>query len=348
MLTRGYLKSYFLVCFIFLITGVSHAVTLQDGVPYQTSLESMNINDLDISVPTNASKLTVTITGGTGDLDLYLKFGSPLSGSTVGEIDADADASSLGSTADETIILSSSSTPALKPGTWYISVLNWNDATTSFKVTATLEQSSAPPVSNIPSGSAGIPAGAVIISGNEISVIGMNFSNEFDMETINEWQSLGTALFAQLGEQGSIDLYPPDVLLAAGFNGVQLHELIVSALPGLKSYFQVNVTKVNNAQGSSIRLDINIWDADYPSGQFAGAVEIADPLDLASLLGLMSEGSKFIKITTSNSTTMNGDKFTRMEFYYQETATSPSVFLAAVEITEILMMEAFSLLQVAD
>ncbi len=342
------IKSYILLSIIMLFSTISHAETLQNGVPFQTSLEFMNLNVVEFSVPANSSSIMVTISDSSGDLDLFLKYASPVSGTTVEEIIADADASSTGPTADETITLNASSTPALKAGIWYISVLNWNEYTTSFTLTAIQEESSPQTVDNHSSGAGGIPAGAVILNGNEVSVIGMNFSNDFDMESINEWQTIGMSLLAQLGDQGTITPVPANVLLDAGYNGAQLHELIVSALPGLQTYYQVDVSKISKTKGSSIRLDIYLWNTDYPSGQFAGAIEIADPLPLMNLLSLMSNGSKFIKISTSKSTTAAGDEFNRMEFYFQETATSESVFMASVEITELLMTKAFSLLQVAD
>ena len=112
---------------------------LENGVPWDMTLGGMQFANVTIEVPAGATRLTVTLTQGAGDLDLYLKFGSKVSGSTIPELDSDADTRSDGPTADETIEITPSTTPALKQGTWYIAALNLKSYTTSFKVTATYE-----------------------------------------------------------------------------------------------------------------------------------------------------------------------------------------------------------------
>ena len=79
------------------------------------------------------------LTNGSGDLDLYVKYGSPLTERMVSAIDADTDFISDGPTANETIVVTPSSTPPLKAGKWYIATFNWNTTTTHFTVTATVE-----------------------------------------------------------------------------------------------------------------------------------------------------------------------------------------------------------------
>ena len=113
---------------------------LESGVPFQTWVNSMSFVNIDIVVPEGATRLTVSISNGSGDLDLYLKYGSPVSGGTIAEIDADADIRSDGDTADESISITTSTTPALRAGTWYIATLNLNSETTSFTITATIDK----------------------------------------------------------------------------------------------------------------------------------------------------------------------------------------------------------------
>lgn len=347
MVAQWSFKLYFTACLIFLFSSASHAITLQSGEAQQFSLNSMVINKVDITVPANASSLTVTVSDGTGDLDLYLKFGQPVSGSTVSEIEADADIKSIGSAADESIVLNSSTTPVLKEGIWYISVLNWNASNTTFKITATIEQKITQPVAS--TGTGGLAAAAIIVDGSDVSVIGMNFSDQFEMESILELQNLLLPLLADLGgNQEALHTFPSDVLLDIGYDGEQFHELAVSVLDTLKMYIQVNVTKINNASGDKIRLDIYQWDNEYPSGQFLGGLEVADPLPLMPLLSLISDGTRFIKISSLESINVNGDEFIRMEFYFQETATSESIFLATVEVTGLLISKVFSLLQSSE
>ncbi len=118
--------------------------SLESGVPFQTWVNSMSFTNIDILVPEGATRLTVSISNGSGDLDLYLKYGSPVSGSTIAEIDADADILSDGPSADETISITPTTTPALRAGTWYVATLNLNDETTSFTITATIEKAANP------------------------------------------------------------------------------------------------------------------------------------------------------------------------------------------------------------
>ena len=109
------------------------------GVPWSMTLESMNYGNVYIEVPEGATKLTVVTSGGVGDLDLYLKYGSTVSGGTVPELDEDADIRSDGPTAVEQIEITPETNPPLVKGNWYIAVLNLNDYTTQFSVTATYE-----------------------------------------------------------------------------------------------------------------------------------------------------------------------------------------------------------------
>ncbi len=116
---------------------------LQSGVAFNTYLPGQVMaTNLFIEVPADATRLAVTITNATGDLDLYLKFGTRLQGTTVSQYDADTDFISDGPTADERIVVTSSSSPPLRAGRWYIGVLSWNRSTTHFTVTATVERDS--------------------------------------------------------------------------------------------------------------------------------------------------------------------------------------------------------------
>ncbi len=132
---------------VLLLVFVTHAqAALQSGVPLNTWVSSMTIANIEIVVPEDATRLTVSITEGSGDLDLYLKYGSEVSGGTISEIDADADIFSDGQTADELIILTPSTNPALRAGTWYIATLNYNDEKTTFTLTATIEKAQTLPL----------------------------------------------------------------------------------------------------------------------------------------------------------------------------------------------------------
>jgi len=113
--------------------------SLENGVPLQTSMAARTYGNIYIDVPAGAAKLTITVSNGSGDLDLYVKYGAPLQGNTVAELDADMDYISDGPTADEQVVITTSGNPPLQQGKWYIAVLNYNLYTTSFTLTATYE-----------------------------------------------------------------------------------------------------------------------------------------------------------------------------------------------------------------
>ena len=137
------IRNHTLICLaatflVIMFTMQAWAATLENGVPFNTLVHSMSFSNINIVVPEGATRLTVSLANGNGNLDLYLKYGSPLSGGTVGELNADADIRSDGPGADESISITTSTTPALRAGTWYVATVNLNDEITSFTITATI------------------------------------------------------------------------------------------------------------------------------------------------------------------------------------------------------------------
>ena len=113
--------------------------SLDNGVPLQTSMDALTYGNIYIDVPAGATKLTVTVSGGSGDLDLYIKYGAPLEGHTVPELDADTDYISEGPTPSEQVVVTTAGNPPLQQGKWYVAVLNYNSYKTGFTLTATYE-----------------------------------------------------------------------------------------------------------------------------------------------------------------------------------------------------------------
>ncbi|MCK7510382.1 MAG: PPC domain-containing protein [Desulfobacterales bacterium] len=108
--------------------------------PFETYLEALTYANAYIDVPAGATSLTVTLTNGSGDLDLYVKYGSPLLGFISPDIlSASADFRSEGPTANESITVTPSSTPPLRAGKWYVATLNLNNVRTNFTLTATYQ-----------------------------------------------------------------------------------------------------------------------------------------------------------------------------------------------------------------
>jgi len=112
---------------------------LQNGVPFNTSLPALTYANAYIDVPANATSLTVAITNGSGDLDLYLKYGAPVTGSTVSDLNRNADFRSDSAGANETITITPASVPPLKGGKWYMATLCLNNTKTTFTLTATYQ-----------------------------------------------------------------------------------------------------------------------------------------------------------------------------------------------------------------
>ncbi len=149
---------------------------LQNGVPFNTNLPGMLYGSgLYIDVPANAVSLTATVTNGSGDLDLYVKYGSNVQGSTVPELDADTDFISDGPTANETILITTSSNPPLRAGKWYLTVLNLNSAVTSFTITATYQTSGG-------SANEGTKHTVVVTVTPQTALPGMNVSWKYEIQ----------------------------------------------------------------------------------------------------------------------------------------------------------------------
>ncbi len=124
---------------------------LQSGVPFNTFLEALTYANAYIDVPAGATSLTVTLTNGSGDLDLYLKYNFPLLGFVSPDLlSASADFRSEGPTASETITVTPSSTPPLRAGKWYVATLNLNNARTNFTLTATYQAPASTRTGNVP------------------------------------------------------------------------------------------------------------------------------------------------------------------------------------------------------
>ncbi len=144
-LINQYKVKFYLLLFLALlfISGNSVSATLENGQPFNTSLNANTYAAIKFVVPEYATKMTIQLTNGSGDLDLYLKYQRAVRGQTVAELDADKDFMSDGATADERIVVTLSSNPPLQAGSWYITTLNYNNTKTNFTITASYELSNA-------------------------------------------------------------------------------------------------------------------------------------------------------------------------------------------------------------
>ncbi len=128
-----------LLCFIF--CSLSYAeVPLEPGTRINTSLNPKTYRNYSLDIPECTSALIVSITNGTGDLDLFMRRGGPFKVESYQDMRMQSDAlSDADGTADESIELSIYTTTPIQPGTWYIAPANWNEYTTSFTLSTWLE-----------------------------------------------------------------------------------------------------------------------------------------------------------------------------------------------------------------
>lgn len=119
---------------------VTGAQTLESGVPLKVSLPPATYRNFSITVPEGAFRLTVVLTEGSGDLDLFLKYGDPLAGASYSELSDDADVVSKGPGANESIQITPDAVVPLRAGIWYAAAANLNDVTTAFTISATVEE----------------------------------------------------------------------------------------------------------------------------------------------------------------------------------------------------------------
>jgi hypothetical protein len=114
-----------------------------------------------IQVPNGATQLRIDLNGNQ-DVDLYARFGQAItvsSGSVVADYRADSQSSS------ESIVITSSSSPPLQPGTYFLAVSNCGTAPGSFTITATVSLTVAPRITG------------ATVQGKKLIVVGENFDD---------------------------------------------------------------------------------------------------------------------------------------------------------------------------
>jgi len=135
--------------------GGGDTVALTSGAPRQGSVRAPKANQEDaviddrqytIQVPGGANQLRVELDGNQ-DVDLYVRAAQRI---TVGSSGLQADHVSDSPTGHETVTITTSSSPALRAGTYYVAVLNYGPGSVSFNLTATVSGGSGGGGSNSP------------------------------------------------------------------------------------------------------------------------------------------------------------------------------------------------------
>ena len=121
--------------------GASDTKALTSGVPQSGSIATpdagsalLGSTQYTIQVPNGATQLTVELNGNP-DIDLYVRGGQRI---TIGSSGPVADHVSDSQTGSESITVTSSSSPALRVGTYFIAVGNYGPGAASFNVKATV------------------------------------------------------------------------------------------------------------------------------------------------------------------------------------------------------------------
>ncbi|MEK7408077.1 MAG: PPC domain-containing protein [Acidobacteriota bacterium] len=126
--------------------------TLTSGTPRSFTIAAVSSADLltgsrayQITVPQGATRLDVRLTTATPgvDIDLFVRYGSEPA-VVAGRVQADYDSS--GAAGEESISITANSTPALRPGTYYIAMAIFTTGVSaSGTLTATVTTTAAPP-----------------------------------------------------------------------------------------------------------------------------------------------------------------------------------------------------------
>ncbi len=123
-----------ILLFSFIVSSFTYAeMPLLPGTQEYTSLNAFTYRNYSLEIPECTSDLTVTISDGTGEMDLFLRKGEPFAAESYTDLVAQSDAlSDILDSAEERIDLTASATSLIIPGQWYIAPANWNDYTTYF------------------------------------------------------------------------------------------------------------------------------------------------------------------------------------------------------------------------
>ncbi len=155
-LSKGMWLSIFLV-FSVLLRAKAYANVAEIDV----TLTPLSFRYYALVIEQNEVAVTVDIVRGSGDIDLYVKRGTPAVGRTSDDIYNQADFASASSSWHESVTISQNSIPPISPGTWYVTLVNLNDYTVQVRVRATSQiGGSNPPSNSSSSGSGTGPASA--------------------------------------------------------------------------------------------------------------------------------------------------------------------------------------------
>ena len=124
------------------MAGFAAATQLQPGTQYNISFQAGGLTSGYIAVDASAKQLTVNVTGTGGDVDLFLRFGSPFPDCSTTSCSYDmiqryAQYHSMSSSSNESIVVTNASTIPLAAGNWYVVAINGSNSSATATLTVT-------------------------------------------------------------------------------------------------------------------------------------------------------------------------------------------------------------------
>jgi hypothetical protein len=156
-----YVALTIMVSLIFLASkAAAEGIPLTSGVPATGSLGDLQYSNYLIDVSSEATRLTVTLTGDGGDLDLFVRYGQAFQVEYPADFEDfmdQADFLSIEAGSNEAIEVSLETVPPISAGTWYITPFNFENVETPFTLTATVEEGDTPNGTTLP-----LPSGVIV------------------------------------------------------------------------------------------------------------------------------------------------------------------------------------------
>ncbi len=131
-MTRG--KHYLSFLTFFLCTVWFSGSVFANVLNFSVTLNPKSYTSRPIDVEPSDRSVTVEIINGSGDIDLYVRKGTPAQGSSSSEIKINSDFASESPSWQERITINSSTNPPLSAGRWYITIVNLNSQSVSVRV----------------------------------------------------------------------------------------------------------------------------------------------------------------------------------------------------------------------
>ena len=124
------------------MAGFAAATQLQPGTQYNISFQAGGLTSGYIAVDASAKQLTVNVIGTGGDVDLFLRYGSPFPDCSTTSCSYDmiqryAQYHSMSSSSNESIVVTNASTIPLAAGNWYVVAINGSNSSATATLTVT-------------------------------------------------------------------------------------------------------------------------------------------------------------------------------------------------------------------